>query len=392
MTIEFSVFAVTQLEPLFNELKRAVSDLENAKRRQDSDARKQAERHIHEIAHKCIEIEPTIAYLWPKACDLEFESYIREAWQLPVPDTLLLEELALKTSVPDLTTFPPGSWAVQFTFTLRKPYISKDDTEFYILDNPMKKEWVFKVPYVAPSQWKGALRAAMIQDLVDTFVSAEINENTFVRKRLQLYRLFGNEKDGTAEFLNRIWARHRVGSQPENENHQKEWENRFRRVLAEVAGEFERELRNEGYRDGNIEGFQGRLHFYPTYFDSIGLEVINPHNRETGAGKLPIYFECVPQGAKGTFTLVYVPLGVKDEEQAKREAKEDLQAVAAGLQAMMTKYGFGAKTSSGFGVAEYNEGLSSEEKLVIIADERAPKYIIYNSLAELCKVVQNSQL
>lgn len=32
----------------------------------------------------------------------------------------------------------------------------------------------------------------------------------------------------------------------------------------------------------------------------------------------------------------------------------DLQAVVEGLRAMFTEYGFGAKTSSGYGVAESN--------------------------------------
>ncbi|RMD65479.1 hypothetical protein D6833_02915, partial [Candidatus Parcubacteria bacterium] len=40
---------------------------------------------------------------------------------------------------PDLTIFPTGSWALQFTFTLRTPYLSRDDVDFYILDNPVKK-------------------------------------------------------------------------------------------------------------------------------------------------------------------------------------------------------------------------------------------------------------
>ncbi|HPW72367.1 MAG TPA: RAMP superfamily CRISPR-associated protein [Methanothrix sp.] len=246
--------------------------------------------------------------------------------------------------------FPPSSWSLHLSFTLRKPYISRDDTDFYILDNPVKKEWIFKVPYIAPSQWKGALRSAMMQELVSGLNCGQIDEGGFKEERLRLWRLFGNEKDGTSDFLNRSLARHLMGSMPEDEEGKHEWKKRLEAKTKEVDESFESELSHRGYHVGDIEGFQGCLHFYPTYFDRIGLEVINPHDRETGAGKNPIYFECVPAGTKGTFTLLYVPLF--GPEVTEEEAKADLKAVARGVKAMMTRYGFGAKTSSGFGVVD----------------------------------------
>jgi CRISPR-associated protein Cmr2 len=178
-------------------------------------------------------------------------------------------------------------------------------------------------------------------------LNATDNETSFIEKRLQLYRLFGNEKDGTADFLNRALAHWRVGPRPENadDQRQKEREKRVDAETKKAAQEFDALLRKRGYRQGDVEGFQGRLYFYPAYFDQIGLEVINPHPRDTGAGKQPIYFECVPAGAQGTFTLLYVPL------DGAGEAADDLEAVAQGIQAMMTVYGFGAKTSSGYGTA-----------------------------------------
>ncbi len=269
--------------------------------------------------------------------------------------------------LPNLSLFPPGSWALQVPFTLRKPYISNDDVDFYILDNPVKKEWVFKVPYVAPSQWKGALRSAMVRRLVESLRTEQDSEKKdeekdkgekethFIQERLRLYRLFGNEKDGTADFLNRALARFRVGPLPQdaNEEARRQWQERVEQETRAVSVQFKACLREEGYRVGDIEGFQGRLHFYPTFFDRIGLEVINPHPRSTGAGDRPIYFECVPAGAPGVFTLLYVPLdaGPRDGDTVKA----DLAAVARGVRAMLTEYGFGAKTSRGYGVADVNE-------------------------------------
>ncbi len=255
------------------------------------------------------------------------------------------EDVGLMLAPPRLDILPVGSWSIRFTFTLRKPYLSRDDTDFYILDNPIKKEWVFKVPYVAPSQWKGALRSAMMRDLASHLQAGRMDEEQFVAERLRLYRLFGSEQDGAAGFLNRAWASHRVGPRPEADS--TEWDKRFRREVERVSSQFEQRLREHKYRVGDVEGFQGRLHFYPTFFNRIGLEVINPHDRRTSAGKQPIYFECVPQGTKGEFALLYVPLDGAGES----EALADLDTVAQGVRAMLTRYGFGAKTSSGYGLA-----------------------------------------
>jgi CRISPR-associated protein Cmr2 len=97
----------------------------------------------------------------------------------------------------------------------------------------------------------------------------------------------------------------------------------------------------------------GRLHFYPTFFDRISLEIINPHSRETGAGELPILFESVPEGATGSFTILYVPFDrvSRVEAETRAQVAADLKLIAEGLQAMFCVYGFGAKTSSGFGIA-----------------------------------------
>jgi CRISPR-associated protein Cmr2 len=113
--------------------------------------------------------------------------------------------------------------------------------------------------------------------------------------------------------------------------------------------------------------FAGRLHFFATFFDKIGLEVINPHSRQSGVGERgPILIECVPQDTTGTLLLLYVPSGSPD----RREVAQDLEVTAQGVQAMLTTYGFGAKTSSGFGVVE--EQLAGQGKLLIRAALSAP--------------------
>lgn len=201
---------------------------------------------------------------------------------VPIPD--LWSEIATPTL--DLAQFPSYTFTLQFPFRLTKAYLSKDERAFYIVDNPVRRDKVFRLPYVAPSSWKGSLRAALWNQGHD-------EEQSAVR------RLFGNERAAEEDFQ------------------------------------------------------AGRLRFFPTYFKQHGLEIINPHDRQRRVGKNPILFESVPAGTPGVFSLLYVPftrIG-RDEPETRRQLAEDLALVAEGVRAMFCTYGFGAKTSSGYGTA-----------------------------------------
>ena len=132
----------------------------------------------------------------------------------------------------------------------------------------------------------------------------ENERDQFVAWRLCLTRLFGNEKEVDVRAKNPEVYLDRLGD-----------EELFKKYRAEL-----KKMAWEGYR-------RGRLMFYPTFFKKLGLEVINPHDRETGAGTLPIYLETVPKGAKGTFSLLYVPfdrvgkeIGVTEEKRRRISA------------------------------------------------------------------------
>jgi CRISPR/Cas system CMR subunit Cmr6 (Cas7 group RAMP superfamily) len=187
-------------------------------------------------------------------------------------------------------TIPKYSCLIEVHFKLKKPYLSKDDDDFYIIDNPIVKDKVFKLPMVRSTTWKGALRFA-------TKLVCE-DENIIIR-------LFGNEKEETKNFR------------------------------------------------------QGRLFFYPTFFDSISLDVITPLSRETKTPvRGPIYFEIVPENTTGVFRLLYYPfdLVAKGEfNKIEKEAKEDFEIVAKTIHKVFYEIGFSAKKSSGFGTAEVEE-------------------------------------
>ena len=248
-----------------------------------------------------------------------------------------LEPLGLLPDLPSLHMLPDLSFALHLTFTLRQPYLSQDEADFYIIDNPVRKDKVFKAPYVAPSQWKGALRATMVQQLADWWRGLKEQDREtrarrkeFVTRRLQLVRLFGTEKGVQMDDLK---------------------DRRFDAYLDGVGGrDLARWYRRTVRRFFSSSGLcAGWLHFYPTFFTQIGLEIINPHSRESGAGEVPILIESVPAEAKGDFALLYVPRG-QNNAQTRQEVAADLRWMAEGLQEMLTVYGFGAKTSSGYGV------------------------------------------
>ena len=191
----------------------------------------------------------------------------------------------------DQANIPKHAYLIEISFKLKKPYISRDDEDFYIIDNPIIKDKVFKVPMVRASTWKGALR----------FAAEKVDKN----KGEIIKRLFGNDKR-------------------ENENQKR-----------------------------------GRLTFYPTFFDSISLDVITPLDRETKTPSLgPIYFETVPKNTNGKLRILYYPydlIAVGEVDRIEEEAKEDFEFLGEALRKMFYEIGFSAKKTSGFGVVEINE-------------------------------------
>ncbi len=243
----------------------------------------------------------------------------------------------LKPPVPVFEGLPNGYWFLQFTFTLAKPWISKDDDPFYVAEsvNPVRKDKVFKVPVISAASWKGLLRWTMMHVRL-ALQKDQLSPDEFARERLAQTLLFGDEKGEEA-------------GQTRD----------FAAYLDELGGPEARNQYEQMVRarfglnsDDPLPHHSGRLMFYPTFFDRIDVEVINPHRRQTKAGTHPIYLECVPAGAQGTFSLLYVPFDLIGQADAVQQAQEDLQRVAEAVREMMLTYGFSAKRTSGYGAAK----------------------------------------
>lgn len=261
----------------------------------------------------------------------------RYAKELIAPELTQLQLLGLDGSMPDFNLLPPGSWFLQFTFTLAKPWMSKDDDPFYVTEsvNPVRKDKVFKVPMMSAASWKGLLRWTLMHTRL-VLKKDELEAEKFAQERFVQTLLFGDEQ----------------GEEPA---HAKGFAEYVDSLKPESRAEYERLLRNHyGVKaDDPLPHHSGRLIFYPTFFDLIDVEVINPHSRKTKAGTHPIYLECVPAGASGTFSLLYVPFDLigQDEDEIRKQALADLVLVAEGIKEMMLTYGFSAKRTSGYGVA-----------------------------------------
>lgn len=188
-----------------------------------------------------------------------------------------------------LEALPCFSALLRFRFKLARPVLTKDDRAFYFLDNPIRKDAAFGRPLFAASSWKGCLRAAFRSLYGETRQDSEL-------------RLFGSRK------------------------HEAE--------------------------SNDDERLRGRLIFFSTHWSRVGTYVINPHDRSKSKAT-PIRYETIPKDAEAWYAVLYCfwTSAILPREQAAGEAAEDLYGLASAVAHQFLLQGFGAKTSSGFGLA-----------------------------------------
>lgn len=183
--------------------------------------------------------------------------------------------------------------ALDIAFTLQSPWYSRDDRIFHVLDNPLRKDRVFGVPFMAAASWKGMLRwsCRMHAGLVSHLEKGKSFEQW--RDPDWIIHLFGNPKGEQDDFL------------------------------------------------------QGALVFYPTWFDKIGFEVINPHDRERRAGTQPIVYEVVPAETQARLRLLYAP-----SPGVKNPIEPWMSSLIESIESLLTRYGISAKRTAGWGTAQ----------------------------------------
>lgn len=238
------------------------------------------------------------------------------------PGLQQLERTGIYPPYIDLSALIPYSAYIQFRFTLARPIYTRDDDIFYIHENPTAKDAVYKIPMIHASSWKGIIRTVFI-------------------------RYTGMKP--TTPLLVRLLGQ----STPENE---------------------EEEISR-----------RGRALFYPTYFDRIDLEVLNPHSRMTRAGTVPIMLESVPVGASGVFTLLYFPFDLigAPPDQAEAEMREDLRALGEAIFTMMRVHGFSAKSNRGYGMAYLEvKGVDEPQGVIALRDGRRRNFPTLSEISD----------
>lgn len=258
-----------------------------------------------------------------------------------------------KAKLHDLFLSENNDETISISFELKKPILTNGEESFYIHESPIAKEKIFKVPMVRPSSVKGKLRWVATRQFVEKILGDENdieNLEDALKERARLVRIFGDEKENIERYLDR-----QIASIEEDKNPK------------EIGKEFKHYLKEKGYYKERIESRRGRLQFYPIFFNDIGLEVITPIERDTGTADKPIQMEKIPAGTEGNLRLHYYPFDILgDEDKIKDQKDEDTRIIENALKDMLLKYGIGAKTVAGYGVAteESVENIDFEKVII----------------------------
>ena len=263
----------------------------------------------------------------------------------------------------------PYSFGILVKFKLKQPYFSKDDEEFYLIQNPILKEKVFKVPMIRGSGWKGAIANAGRELIKENIGKKEFWDYVFSYLRIfgtgneefrELINLIGNYKKYNGEKLRMGMIKYLLFNLGVPIN--LEYVNKYN-LEKFISDYFDPNFENifsEKNKENNkkqyYEAKKGRAVFYPTYFNRLSLEVINPHSRKTRAGTNPIHYEVVPKGTEGILQIVYIPFDgiLKKDDKLKEEVEKDLEFLCKCIE-RVADLGVGAKTKLGWGTFEIKE-------------------------------------
>lgn len=251
----------------------------------------------------------------------------------------------------------PGSFGLRYKFELKSPYYSRDDEEFYIIDNPVLKDKVWKAPMVKGSAWKGMLLKAASRKLEDYIENGETQKA--VEHFQSALRIFGT---GSDDFRKVVESAEKYMKNEDKDEEQFQLE-LARYALNELGINLEFSFNGKSIKSQIWEHVQeqgesfnvkkGRGIFYPTYFNRLSLEIINPHKRETKAGTQPIYFEVVPEGTEGIFQFMYIPHDAISlpMKVMKKQAEVDRIFLEGLITDVLEESGIGSKTKYGWGRA-----------------------------------------
>ena len=220
-----------------------------------------------------------------------------------------IDRAGLRAAPVDMAVLPAFSAALTLRFRLLTPLLTRDDDSFYLFDNPVRKDHVFGVPFLAAASVKGLAADAFQRGFPPDLAWTELGRDD--QARTMRYR-----KDTVAA----------------------------KRLFGVASDDSER-----------LASAAGRLHFSPVWFSHVQYLVMNPTKTDgSGIGTQPIQFEAVaPVAEKGKpvqaeISLFYFnPAGANDSDEAT--ARADLACLLGALAAWWPALGLGAKRLAGYG-------------------------------------------
>ena len=265
----------------------------------------------------------------------------------------ILDKKELQNYVDSLLPF---SFALRTEFELTNNYYSADEEEFYLINNPILKDKVYKFPLVRGSSWKGNFVHTAFEIIQEEVEDSEDIGN-FLKNFFSFTRLFGSCSNDFRDLEKEIKKFIDKHKDSDTMNILKELVNyalfemgiklklntekdKIKQVFNQVKDELK-----------EIKTQKGRLISYPTFFDKIALKVINKHSRKTKAGESPIFYEVVPKGTNGILQLIYIPFNSlwKTDEEIKEKVESDLKFLAKIVRKTIEEKGIGAKQKLGWG-------------------------------------------
>lgn len=219
-----------------------------------------------------------------------------------------VDHAGLRQAPVDAALLPPHSAVLSLRFRLLAPLLTRDDDPFYLFDNPVRKDHIYGVPFLAAASVKGLAADAFQRGFPAELAWKSLGRNDQERK--------------TAYRRASAVARRLFG----------------------VASD-EQESASEA----------GRLHFSPVWFSHVQYLVMNPTRTDgSGIGTQPIQFEAVsPVDDKGKPThgevsfFYFNPAGAKQSDEVT--ARTDLACFIGALAAWWPALGLGAKRLVGYG-------------------------------------------
>ena len=223
-----------------------------------------------------------------------------------------LKEAGL-TSLPKIENLTDYSAIISLEFELLSPLLTHDDDSFYLFDNPVKKDHIFGVPYLAAASMKGLT--------FDAFLRAFPADNW--------KNLGKNDSDRTIAYRSQ---KNKLSAQAAKR-------------LFGVADNAETNLQDDS------KSQVGRLHFAPIWFKYIQYLVMNPSSEKNS---MPIQFEAIAakdsdkKTVKATINFWYINK-IDGEESSELEVRADLALLLEAMSEWLPALGLGAKRLAGYG-------------------------------------------